>query len=61
MNLAKLFKFSSLLVSCKPHHLALIVYSTISQPVGHGRIVTGHGQVLLKWSAFDKSNLLTKT
>jgi len=26
------------LVSDKPHHLALMVYSRVSQPVGHGRI-----------------------
>ena len=50
-----------LLVSCMPHHLALIVYSRVSQPVGHRRILTSHSQVLLKFSVFDKSNLLTKT
>jgi len=29
------------LISCKPHHLVLIVYSRVSQPVGHGRICEG--------------------
>ena len=30
-----------LVVSGKPRHLALIVYSRVSQPVGHGRIFDG--------------------
>jgi len=33
--------FCWLLVSGKPHHSALLVYTRISQPVGHGRIVDG--------------------
>jgi len=30
-----------LLISCKLHHLSLIVYSRVSQPVGHGKTFDG--------------------
>jgi len=33
--------FPLLTVSGKPHHSALIVYSRVSQPTGHGRIFDG--------------------
>jgi len=41
MNRAPCFLPYRLLVSCKPHHLVLIVYSKVSQSVGHGRIFDG--------------------
>jgi len=61
MNSASYFVRCWHLVSCKPHHQALIIYSRVSEPVGHGRIFNGSRQGNIEIEYIWQVELLTKT